>query len=305
MLKRRILIIDRNEPFLSRVHDLLRQQGLDTVDARTADEGLGRVIDWRPDLVLANAHTTDADGLDFTPRVHEVDPSLPVILLFSAETEETLEIVARSGATNYLLRPLKDSELLAAVRSASLIRDLQLRLLSTTEERDTLARQIGGSLAEQEARERFYQFEFFKKIAAIELKRSRRYGFPLSLMLVAYDEAEVIAGSSYAWELFSALARIIREGVRDIDIPISFSEETILVMMPHTDAEGAMVVADRIREGAMLLPETYGVVEATSVSIGLVCTQTAPRLEFGALMQKVTRALREARREGGDRVVDT
>jgi diguanylate cyclase (GGDEF)-like protein len=304
MARRRILIIDRSEPFLEKTRELLRGQGFEINDCRTADDGVRAVIDWRPDLVLANAHTSDAEEAGFTPRVHEVDPTLPVILLFAAQTEENQAIFERSGAVNFLIRPLKDPELLAAVRSGCQIRDLQLRLLSLGEERDTLARQLGGSLAEQDARERFYQFEFFKKIAAIELKRSKRYSFPLSLMLVSFDEAEAISGSPFARELFSALARIIREGVRDIDIPVSFSEETILVMMPHTDLAGAHVVADRIRERASLLPDTYGVVLETTVSIGLVCTEATPRLEFGALMQQATRALREAKRRGGDAIVD-
>ncbi|MDY0001091.1 MAG: diguanylate cyclase [Polyangia bacterium] len=304
MARRRILIIDRSEPFLEKTRELLRSQGFEVKECRSADEGVRAVIDWRPDLVLANAHTTDADEPGFTPRVHEVDPTLPVILLFAAETEENQGIFERSGAVNYLIRPLKDPELLGATRSGCQIRDLQLRLLSLGEERDTLARQLGGSLAEQDSRDRFYQFEFFKKIAGIELKRSKRYSFPLSLMLVSYDSAEAISGSAYSRELFSALARIIREGVRDIDIPISFSEETILVLMPHTDLLGARVVADRIRERAAMLPDTYGVVQETTVSIGLVCTESTPRLEFGALVQQVTRALREAKRRGGDTVAE-
>lgn len=304
MARRRILIIDRSEPFLEKTRELLREHGFEVTDCRTADDGVRTVIDWRPDLVLGSGHTTDAEEPGFTPRVHEVDPTLPVVLLFAAETEENLAIFERSGAMNYLVRPLKDPEILAAVRTGCLVRDLQLRLLSLGEERDALARQLGGSLAEQESRERYYQFEFFKKIAGIELKRSKRYSFPLSLMLVAFDEADAIAGSAYSRELFSALGRIIREGVRDIDIPISFSEETILVMMPHTDLAGARVVAERIRERAALLPDTYGVVHETTVSIGLVCTEASPRLEFGALMQQATRALREAKRRGGDSVAD-
>ncbi len=304
MARRRILIIDRNEQFIDKTRRLIQDEGHEVTSCRNDDDGVRQVIDWRPDLVLANANTSDAGDFDFTPRALEVDPSLPVVQLYSKDDDQTQELFLASGATNYLIKPLKESELMAAIRSALRIRELQLRLAFVTEERDELARETSGSELEREARERFYQFEFFKKIVAIELKRSKRYSFPLSFMLVAFDEADAISGSEYARELFSALARIIREGIRDIDIPISFSEESILVMMPHTDIDGALVVADRIREQASLLPDTYGVVDDTTVSIGAVCTQTAPRLDFGALMQQVTRALREAKRRGGDTVVD-
>lgn len=289
---------------MQKAQRLLRDLGHEVTWARNADDGVREIIDWRPDLVLANGNTAEGDEEAFTARAFEVDPALPVVLLFSKETQENVALFNSANALNYLIRPLKESEITAAVRAALAVRDLRLELRLVVEERDALARDVAGSQQEQDARERFYQFEFFKKVVAIELKRSRRYSFPLSFMLVAYDESDVISGSPYARELFSDLARIIRKGVRDIDIPISFSEESILVMMPHTELDGALVVADRIREQASLLPETYGVVEETTVSVGVVCTQTAPRLEFGDLMQRVTRALREAKRGGGDTVVD-
>jgi len=304
MARRRILIIDRNEQFVEKTRDVLRALGHTMFACKNADDGVRAVIDWRPDMVLANAHTSDVEDFDFTPRAKDIDPALPVLLLFSADNDQTTDIFERAGADNYLIKPLKETELTSAVRSALGMRELRLRLNVVTEERDALARDTAGSELEREARERFYQFEFFKKIVGIELQRSKRYDFPLSLMLVAYDRSDEITGSPYEHQLFGDLARIIRLGVRDIDIPITFSEETILVMMPHTDLDGAHVVADRIREQSAALPDTYGAVEETTVSIGVVCSDGAPRLEFGALMQQVSRALREAKRAGGDQVVD-
>jgi len=304
MARRRILIIDRNEQFVEKTRAVMRELDHTIFACKNADDGVRAVIDWRPDMVLANAHTSDGEDADFTSRAKDIDPALPVLLLFSADNEQTAEVFERTGADNYLLKPLKETELTAAVRSALKIRELRLQLGVIKEERDSIARETAGSELEREARERFYQFEFFKKIVGIELQRSKRYDFPLSLMLVAYDRSDEITGSPHERELFADLARIIRLGVRDIDIPITFSEETVLVMMPHTDLDGSHVVADRIREQAAALPDTYGAVEETTVSIGVVCSDGAPRLEFGALMQQVSRALREAKRSGGDQVVD-
>ena len=52
-------------------------------------------------------------------------------------------------------------------------------------------------------------------------------------------------------------------------------EQNAAELMSQLDIDGALVVADRVREQAALLPDTYGVVDDTTVSIGVVCTQTA------------------------------
>ena len=169
----------------------------------------------------------EKDDFDFTPRAKDIDPSLPVLLLFSAD--------------NYLIKPLKETELTAAVRSALGMRELRLNVV--TEERDALARDTAGSELERKARERFYQFEFLKKIVGIELQRSERYDFPLSLMLVAYDRSDETTGSPYEHQLFGDLARIIRLGVRDIDIPITFRRWSQGSMVPQ-NAETAKRLDD-------------------------------------------------------------
>ena len=144
MARRRILIIDRNEQFVEKTRQVMRELGHTTFACRNADDGVRAVIDWRPDLVLANAHTSDVDDFDFTPRAKEVDPALPVLLLFTADNEQTWEIVDAAGADNFLIKPLKETELTAAVRAALGLRELQLKLKGIVEERDTLARDAAG-----------------------------------------------------------------------------------------------------------------------------------------------------------------
>ena len=59
---------------------------------------------------------------------------------------------------------------------------------------------------------RLVQFELFKRVLGIELKRSQRYGFPLSILLASLDR-EVANGDR------DLLASAARSAIRDIDIP--------------------------------------------------------------------------------------
>ena len=81
----------------------------------------------------------------------------------------------------------------------------------------------------------------FKRVLGIELKRSQRYGFPLSILLASLDRAAADGDRDL-------LASAARSAIRDIDIPVAFGESDVLVVMPHTDLDGARLVAERIRK---------------------------------------------------------
>src|SRR5262249_21732473 len=138
----------------------------------------------------------------------------------------------------------------------------------------------------------FLQFEFFKKLLAVEIKRARRHRLPLSLLLVGLDR-EPSTRSPPARSLTDA----VRSAIRDIDIPVTFSGDNMLVVMPHTDRRGATVVGERIR--AHVRTRTG----STSASVAVVATDGLARYTFPSLLQTAARALRSAHRAGGDRVV--
>jgi diguanylate cyclase (GGDEF)-like protein len=207
------------------------------------------------------------------------------------------------GARNVLVRPLKRTELLFAARSLMNLRSL-LRARGGAEPARASRPPAPGAPGASDERAHFFQFELFKRLLAIELKRSRRYGFPLSVLLVAPDGESIldaVAGGGGPVPGFDAgalttVGQAVRQAVRDLDIPMQFAEETILVVMPHTDQDGALVVAERIRRKAR------GGAAAITVSIGVTSVEGA-RIGFEQLVTRATKALAQARRGGGDRVV--
>jgi len=83
-----------------------------------------------------------------------------------------------------------------------------------------------------------------------EIKRSRRYGVPASLIFLDLDGFKQIndsyghlAGSRALFEV----GQVIQETVREIDVVSRYGGDEITVILPQTGAEGAMIIADRIR----------------------------------------------------------
>jgi diguanylate cyclase (GGDEF)-like protein len=150
----------------------------------------------------------------------------------------------------------------------------------------------------------FYTFTHFKEILFVEVKRARRYGFPLAAALVAVDPLGVPLGGELMAQLMGGLALAIRRSLRDTDYPVQYSTDHVLVLMPHTDLAGAVIVSRRIcdrvahatlTEGERLLRPTVSIGVAAAVGKG-------GAFSFADLARNAQSSLEEASEKGGNRV---
>jgi len=90
----------------------------------------------------------------------------------------------------------------------------------------------------------------FKEHLTHSLKRALRLGYSLSLMLIDIDHLREI-NLKYGYEVgdlvLIEVAAILRSSVREIDMPARWGGEELVTVLHETDAEGAAVVAERIR----------------------------------------------------------
>jgi PleD family two-component response regulator len=280
-----LLVADRNPRFLEKTQEILAQSGHEMIgvsDGNDARMRLSRDLDG----VLCHAALPGLSGFALCRLAKEKDPTLPVVLMFSEEDHHGELEAKRAGADNWLVRPLKRLELLYVVRDLVGMRGHYLRSQRVIQERDQARKDAQSAGAPETSR--LVQFEMFKRLLGIELKRAQRYGFPLSLLLASLDDPR--DGNR------DALAQAARSAIRDIDIPVAFAESDVLVVMPHTDLEGARLVAERIRKRLKAGGQA-------STSIGVVTAEGGQRLTFATLLAQATRAQKSASRAGGDRVV--
>jgi diguanylate cyclase (GGDEF)-like protein len=84
-----------------------------------------------------------------------------------------------------------------------------------------------------------------------ELERSRRFGGTLGLMMLDIDNFKRVNdefGHQQGDEVLASLASVLREHSRDIDEPARYGGEELAVVLPQTDVEGAVQLAERMRE---------------------------------------------------------
>jgi diguanylate cyclase (GGDEF)-like protein len=135
----------------------------------------------------------------------------------------------------------------------------------------------------------------------IEFARARRYSFPLSCLAVAIDGARS-REAPLRDELLRSLADKARGQLRGSDA-IGRWEERLVLVLPHTAADGARAIAERLRGAAARLERVREAGAAPlTLSVGAATFHERGAIFFDSVLKSAEAALAEAQAEGGDRI---
>jgi CheY-like chemotaxis protein len=101
----RCVIVDDNRDFLDAASRLLEHQGISVVAVATSSaEGLQRVIELRPDVMLVDIDLGEESGFDVVEQLHRNGSSaaVPTILISTHAEEDFAELVAASPALAFI-----------------------------------------------------------------------------------------------------------------------------------------------------------------------------------------------------------
>ncbi|HEY1332621.1 MAG TPA: diguanylate cyclase, partial [Myxococcaceae bacterium] len=280
--------------------------------ARDEDETLEAVRSFGADLLIASeSDRFDAEAVCAALKAR--DPDFPIILVYAPEEGDPDGRALRAGAEACLQGPLKQGTVLSCVRNVLALTELRgkarmVRRASDLPEGDEGLDPGGddepvlpeGGVGPTQAAD----FGAFRSLLAREVKRSRRYRYPVAFIVLAYDafatgmpELETTDVEALLGGAKGILARHLRE----TDLVSAFHPGSWVVFLPHTPADGAMVVAERLREKLTGLQGTF-LLASAGVSAH-VPTEGTGDLSFGKLFRDATDALGQARSEGGSRTL--
>jgi two-component system, cell cycle response regulator len=146
----------------------------------------------------------------------------------------------------------------------------------------------------------------FKERFAQLLERSARHGHKAAVLLCDVDHFKKVNdnyGHPIGDEVLRQVARVLKGAVRVIDIPARYGGEEFAVVLEATDLEGALRLAERIREdvGRLEIPTDKGPLSVT-MSIGVAAFPDDSR-EQAQLIERADLALYSAKETGRNRVV--
>jgi DNA-binding NarL/FixJ family response regulator len=117
----RVFLLDDHEVVRRGVQDLLEAEADITVvgEAGTVAEALARVPGVRPDVAILDMRLPDGDGISVCRDLRSDLPELACLMLTSFGDDEALLSAIMAGASGYLLKQVRGSDIVGAVRTVA------------------------------------------------------------------------------------------------------------------------------------------------------------------------------------------
>jgi two-component system cell cycle response regulator len=153
---------------------------------------------------------------------------------------------------------------------------------------------------------KLFSHHFFQQNLEEEIARAHRYGTTLSLIMIDIDHFKKFNdtyGHLQGDLIIKELAKILRGSVRNIDFTARYGGEEFAVILPEVKAEGAIIVAERIRKivEQYSFPGEEGPLHVT-VSIGVAEFKPTRMRSASQLIAEADKALYQSKEMGRNRI---
>lgn len=299
-IRNRILIAD-DDPLSRRMLEaFLAKSGYRVVTAADGVDALKILsAEDSPSLAILDWMMPGLEGPQVCERVRALPerPYVYILLLTARSDKQDLLNGLQSGADDYLTKPFDAQELRARLHVGQRILDLQDSLIAAREEmrfhatHDLLTGIDNRSVA----------------IGAMnrEASRQAREGGSFAVVLLDLDHFKNVndtLGHLAGDAVLKEAARRMKLAVRPYDTVGRYGGEEFLVVVPSSDGEGALALAERIREAIQATPITTDVGDVrVTASCGVAASTEGHRLDPHTLLHLADEALYRAKERGRNR----
>ncbi len=251
-MSQRILVIDDDPETTEVVRTWFDGEPYEILAAANGRQGLDLARTRRPDLILLDLRMPDINGLVVAQELKS-DPgtqAIPVIMLTACRDVDAKVEAFGAGADDYITKPFEFEEVDARIRAMLKKRELLVGLESTIQDLTDTNQQLEQLLMVDE-KTGLYNFREFRRRLREEWARASRYETALSLVFLDIDDFKKVndtLGHPAGDRVLAEFATLVAGGARANDVAARYGGEEFSIILPHTDGEMAVRVAERIRQ---------------------------------------------------------
>nr|WP_295832059.1 PleD family two-component system response regulator [uncultured Azospirillum sp.] len=297
-----VLVLEDSALDLEKVRETLQRDHNTVYSADTGAKALERALGTPLDLVVVSLTLLNEDGLRLCSqlRSHERTRQVPILLMVDdgdlGQVAKGLEL----GANDYVIKPVDRNELLARARTQIRRKRYQERLRSNYEQ--SLSMALTDSLTG------VFNRRYVNAHLPRLLERAIDSHKPVSVLMFDIDHFKVVNdtyGHAIGDEVLREVTARASRNLRTFDLVARLGGEEFIVILPDTDGEAALIVAERLRSRIADTPFTVSagrgeinVTVSIGISIGGRLGDTAE-----GLVRRADEALYEAKRSGRNCVI--
>ncbi|HYW04172.1 MAG TPA: response regulator [Gammaproteobacteria bacterium] len=116
----KILIIDDSPTEVYLLQNMVEKHGFETVVANSGEEGIQQAIETQPDAIIMDIVMPGMSGFQATRRLSKdaQTANIPVVIVTTKDQETDRIWGLRQGAVDYIMKPVKEQELVDKLRAA-------------------------------------------------------------------------------------------------------------------------------------------------------------------------------------------
>ena len=273
------LVVEDNAVARKIVAGILTQEGLRVIEAKNGEEGYELFKNHGDDIdvVITDLFMPHMNGDVLSRKIRQDFDrwDIPIICLTAMPDQSELLKVFKAGVSDYLVKPFAKEELLARItvhlERYRLSRQLKEKIEDLKSSNEKILK-----LSITDPLTGCYNRNYLTGHLEKELKRTRRYGSPISLVLADIDFFKKVNdtwGHSAGDQVLIAFVDIIQKTIRnDLDWVTRYGGEEFLIVLPETDFNDALDCTERIRKAVARQVIIHGEESiAITSSFGLTC----------------------------------
>ena len=299
-----ILIVDDDKSMRILLRQAMKKEGYQVAEAKDGEECLAVYERLQPDIVLLDAMMPVMDGFTCCTQLQilfEGNPT-PVLMITGLDDQTSVDRAFEVGAIDYVTKPIHWAVLRQRVRRLL----EQFQLYKQLEE----ANQVLQHLATSDSLTQLANRRRFDEYLDLELQRMAREAAPLSLILCDVDFFKTYndtyghqAGDACLQQVAKAISQAVS---RPADLVARYGGEEFALILPNTNAEGAVQTAEKVRSEVKALEIAHAksqISKCVTISLGVASAVPYHTSSSAMLISAADEALYQAKAKGRDHVV--